>query len=390
MPGIELPGASQHSGALVQDRAHLRMNQHLSVFPKRLYALDALRGIAALAVVFWHWQHFFFQGALPGPLQTEEQPFFSMFALFYRHGGDAVALFFSLSGFIFFWLFGHAVARGDLTARQFFVERFSRIYPLHLATFAAVALLQMAYTRYTGNAFVYPFNDLYHGVLNVFLAPAWGLEQGWSFNAPAWSISVEVLLYVAFFLLWRYSPLPMLTSLFLIAVAAYVFPAQYKISLGVFSFFCGGVGYVWVAWLLQRMPPRWVGTGLTIGCVAGWWLFGVDQPLIKFALLFPLTIMAIAACHQVLEPVARRLAWLGDISYAAYLLHFPLQITAALLADKFFAGRSVFYQPWTLLLFFAVLIGASLICHRWFERPMQQWLRQFGRERLASGVIARQ
>ncbi|MNP79249.1 hypothetical protein D3C76_1770410 [compost metagenome] len=72
------------------------------------------------------------------------------------------------------------------------------------------------------------------------------------------------------------------------------------------------------------------------------------------------------------------------------MLHFPLQMIAALLADKFFPGRSVFYQPWTLLLFFSVLIGASLICHRFFERPTQQWLRQFGRERLASGVLARQ
>ncbi len=390
MSGIELPGASQHSGALVQDRAHFGMNQHLSVFPKRLYALDALRGIAALAVVFWHWQHFFFQGAVPGPLQTGQQPFYSLFSLFYRYGGDAVALFFSLSGFIFFWLFGHAVARRNLTAKQFFIERFSRIYPLHLATFGAVALLQMIYTRYTGNAFVYPFNDVYHGVLNIFLAPAWGVEQGWSFNGPAWSISVELLLYTAFFLLWRYSPFPTLISFLLIAVAAWIFPAQYKITLGVFSFFCGGVGYVWLAWLLQRAPARWVGVCLTIGCAAGWWLFGADQPLIKFALLFPLTIMAIAACHQLLEPVARHLAWLGDISYASYLLHFPLQIIAALLADKFFPGRSVFYQPWTLLLFFSVLISASLICHRWFERPMQQWLRQFGRERLANGVIARQ
>ncbi|MBF4213307.1 acyltransferase, partial [Pseudomonas donghuensis] len=78
----------------------------------------------------------------------------------------------------------------ELTGKQFFIERFSRIYPLHLATFASVALLQMFYTRYTGNAFVYPFNDLYHGVLNVFLAPAWGFEQGWSFNGPAWSISI--------------------------------------------------------------------------------------------------------------------------------------------------------------------------------------------------------
>lgn len=385
-----MPGASQHSGAFVQDRAHYGMKHHLSVFPKRLYALDALRGIAALAVVFWHWQHFFFQGALPGLLQTAQQPFYSVFSLFYQHGGDAVALFFSLSGFIFFWLFGQAVARRELTGKQFFIERFSRIYPLHLATFAAVALLQMVYTRYAGNAFVYPYNDLYHGVLNVFLAPAWGLEHGWSFNGPAWSISVEVLLYAAFFLLWRYSPFPTLISVLLIAIAAYVFPAQYKISLGVLSFFCGGVGYMWVEALLQRAPARWVGIGLTMGCVVGWWLFDATQPLIKFALLFPLTIMAIAACHQLLEPVARRLAWLGDISYASYLLHFPLQIIAALLADKFFPGRAVFYQPWTLLLYFAVLISVSLMCHRWFERPMQQWLRQFEGGRLTSGVIARQ
>ncbi|WP_257012247.1 acyltransferase family protein [Pseudomonas moraviensis] len=77
------------------------MKQNPSVFPERLYALDALRGIAALAVVFWHWQHFFFQGAAPGPLQREDQPLYSLFSLFYRHGGDAVSLFFSLSGFIF-------------------------------------------------------------------------------------------------------------------------------------------------------------------------------------------------------------------------------------------------------------------------------------------------
>ncbi|WP_223534210.1 acyltransferase family protein [Pseudomonas sp. GL-B-16] len=366
------------------------MHQHLSVFPKRLYALGVLRGIAALAVVFWHWQHFFFQGAVPGLLQTEQQPFYSVFSLFYRQGGDAVALFFSLSGFIFFWLFGHAVARRELTAKQFFIERFSRIYPLHLATFGAVALLQMVYTGDTGNAFVYLFNDVYHGVLNIFLAPAWGLEQGWSFNGPAWSISVEVLLYAAFFLLWRYLPFPTLISFLLIAVAAWIFPAHYKITLGVFSFFCGGVGYVWLAWLLQRVPARWVGICLTTGCAAGWWLFGADQSLIKFALLFPLTIMTIVACHQLLEPVARRLAWLGDISYASICCTSYCKLSPRCWRINSSRGVASFINRGRCCCFFSVLMGASLICHRWFERPMQQWLRQFGRERLASGVIARQ
>jgi peptidoglycan/LPS O-acetylase OafA/YrhL len=67
--------------------------------------------------------------------------------------------------------------------------------------------------------------------------------------------------------------------------------------------------------------------------------------------------------------------WGTSVS-AAYLLHFPLQIVAALLADKFLPGRAVFYQPWSLLLFFAVLIGSSLLCHYGFERPVQRWIRR--------------
>jgi peptidoglycan/LPS O-acetylase OafA/YrhL len=368
------------------------MNTQLSRLPERLYALDALRGVAALAVVFWHWQHFFFQGAVPGPLQVEQQPFYNLFALFYRHGGDAVALFFSLSGFIFFWLFSRAVASRELGGRQFLRERFSRLYPLHLATFGLVAVLQWVYTRYNGNSFVYPLNDAYHALLNLFLAPAWGFEKGWSFNGPAWSISVEVLLYAAFFLLFRYSRYPLVVSVVPIVIAGYMFPDQYKITLGVLSFFCGGLAYRALTWMLEKRSDRAVGAMLVSGCTAAWWAYdpGTAQSLlIRFAVLFPLTIMAVAACHQVLDPLARRLAWLGDISYASYLLHFPLQICAALLADKFFPGRNVFYQPWTLLLFFALLIAASLVCHRWFERPMQRWLRAQRRERQAGAEMVR-
>jgi len=29
-------------------------------FPKHLYLLDILRGLASLAIVIWHYQHFFF------------------------------------------------------------------------------------------------------------------------------------------------------------------------------------------------------------------------------------------------------------------------------------------------------------------------------------------
>ena len=32
--------------------------------PKRFHSLDVVRGIAALSVVLWHWQHFFYDGTI--------------------------------------------------------------------------------------------------------------------------------------------------------------------------------------------------------------------------------------------------------------------------------------------------------------------------------------
>ena len=49
------------------------------VMPERLYSLDVLRGIAALAVVFWHWQHFFYIGDTAIGFETREQPLFNAF-----------------------------------------------------------------------------------------------------------------------------------------------------------------------------------------------------------------------------------------------------------------------------------------------------------------------
>jgi peptidoglycan/LPS O-acetylase OafA/YrhL len=167
-----------------------------------------------------------------------------------------------------------ACPRAARTDREtVFIDRFSRIYPLHLATFVVVAVLQKIYSAYTGNAFVYPFNDAYHALLNVLLAPAWGFEDGWSFNGPVWSVSVEVLLYGAFFLLWRYAPAPLVISVGLVVSAAWIFPAHYKIALGVIGFFGGGLAYFGVAALLRRFAERWVGVSLTLVCATGWWLF---------------------------------------------------------------------------------------------------------------------
>jgi peptidoglycan/LPS O-acetylase OafA/YrhL len=108
------------------------MNNH-ATSPRRLHSLDALRGVAALAVVFWHWQHFFFSGtALAAGFNKEAQPFYEVFKIFYQHGALGVYLFFSLSGFIFFWLYATTISTRRLTPSEFFVLRVLAAVPLAL------------------------------------------------------------------------------------------------------------------------------------------------------------------------------------------------------------------------------------------------------------------
>src|SRR5215813_3086162 len=110
---------------------------------KRLYALDTLRGFAALSVVLWHWQHFFaISGTWQQGWQKSSEPFYVFLKPFYEQGWAAVDLFFALSGFIFFWLYSEAIREGRIGAWRFGWLRFSRLYPLHLLTLLAVTAMQ--------------------------------------------------------------------------------------------------------------------------------------------------------------------------------------------------------------------------------------------------------
>jgi peptidoglycan/LPS O-acetylase OafA/YrhL len=127
---------------------------------KRLYSLDALRGIAALSVVIWHWQHFF---AISGDWQAgwrrDSQPLFWLLKPLYEQGWIAVDLFFALSGFVFFWLYGEAIREHRMAPARFALLRFSRLYPLHFVTLIIVAVLQTFFFRATGTFFIFDAND---------------------------------------------------------------------------------------------------------------------------------------------------------------------------------------------------------------------------------------
>jgi peptidoglycan/LPS O-acetylase OafA/YrhL len=355
---------------------------------QRLYSLDALRGIAAIAVVFSHWPHFFYNGTERVAVEMQALPLYALFASLYNNGWLGVDLFFCLSGFVFYWLYSGPVASRTVSGRDFFVLRFSRLYPLHFATLLAVALGQALMLRATGSYFVYEHNDAYHFVLNVLFAPAWGFEEGYSYNAPVWSVSVEILLYASFFALCRLLPV---RAAVLVAAAAvglvFVAPSNLLIGRGITAFFLGGTTFLVyrritaggrtgavLRWLPLLAGAFW----LLIPLSLSWLEAPIQLRYFAALVLFPVTILTLALFETQRANLLRRAAFLGDISYASYLLHFPLQLAALGVVAALGLGREVFYSPWTLAAFIAVLLAASFASHRLFEMPAQRALRKRG------------
>ena len=374
--------------------------------PQRLYSLDVLRGLAALSVVFWHWQHFFYSGTTPGVVEVEKEPLYSVFFLFYNKGWLAVDLFFSLSGFVFYWLYSSRIAERRITFRNFAVLRFSRLYPLHLATLLFVAIAQLWFIRTIGSPFIYQHNDRRHFLLNLLFTSSWGLESGYSFNAPIWSVSVEMLLYALFFVVCRMLPVRLLTLAAASIIGFLLITTIYPpVGRGVGSFFLGGcvfLAYLRLitsdnarrvtkfilylasfAWLITLVVSKYQlnVTAISFQRVRFLWRLPTYFPLLDQAflwatvVLFPLTILSLALIETNRGSLGKRCGFLGNISYSSYLLHFPLQMIVVMLATALAFDRSLFNASWFMALFFGVLILLSLASYYYFEAPMQKFLR---------------
>jgi len=376
---------------------------------KRLYSLDALRGLAALSVVVWHWQHFYaISGTWQAGWQRDSQPFFGLLKPLYLDGWAAVDLFFALSGFVFFWLYADAIRTRAVGAGKFTLLRFSRLYPLFFATLIAALGLQTAFQNMTGTFFIFPADDWGRFAASLVMAQQWlppTTDQ--FFDGPAWSVSIEVLLYAVFFLLCRGGlrgpKMALLVSLCGISLMEW----NSFIARGICGYFLGGAAFFVTEKIKARADAKRIARTLCVLAIVLWvmlivetlygplhsacyWLAGHISPEVgrlyvseeenAFLLLFiytvsPLTIMALALHEQVLGGAYGRLHWLGDISYSTYILHFPLQIACAVLALTFGFGPALFMHDWSMIAFYAVLIGLGLLSYHFFERPMQNLIR---------------
>lgn len=339
----------------------------------KLLGLELLRFGAALAVLFSHYR--FLAAAGMPPMEQQDFPLHQLFWPLYDHGLLAVQIFWGISGYIFFWKYGAAIHSRAIAAREFFWLRFSRLYPLHIVTLVAVTGLQAIYRQVAGSDLIYPSTDGWTFARQIFIATDWGPPVAQSFNGPIWSISAEVVVYAAFFLLLRkFEPSARLCIAIVAAGLALQLGGFGWASIGCATYFFAG-GFAALAPRNAAGPAGAMLVSLLAACLLTELLDSPSMVPIVLLIGTPCLLVLVSQDWAVLARWQRPIQAAGNLTYSSYLLHFPLQLLLAICVAL--SGIELpLASPLFLIVYLGVTLAVAAASYRRFELPAQRWLRR--------------
>lgn len=366
----------------------------------RVTCLDGLRGVAACAVVAFH----FFYAFTPGPFADKARTGFSLFdtplAVLWN-GHFAVAVFFVLSGFVLAasapksareapLMIGLRYLRLGVPALASSILAWAWLVSFPDAAREVQALTGSPWFRWTYQPPIPPLGQaIWEGAIGVFV------DGTTRFNNPLWTMQAEffgsLLVYGSYALL-RGGARPVAMALGLV-----LFPMA---GLFYLAAFCGGA---LVYELRGRLRDHlWLGAGLALGGLVLGATFpgraaeedlvsqlaatlGRNGPCQAGALLLLVAVLITPPLRRFLEtPPLQRL---GELSFPIYLVHVPLIVAPA---SALFAAYAPL-DPAALAVLFIATCLATLALGQLFllavERPVLAGLkaiRSRARARLAA------
>jgi peptidoglycan/LPS O-acetylase OafA/YrhL len=362
----------------------------------RLVVLDAQRGVCALFVALLH---------AKGVSHIHDSAFIRGSWLF-------VDFFFVLSGFVIALVYLEQID-GAVSFKAFVIRRFGRLWPLH----AFVLLLYIASEaiKVVAHKAGLPLHTMaFTGAMsvgaigaNLMLVHSLGLGYALNWNAPSWSISVESYTYLMFAALcisarqWMKTAATILIGISIAVLS--LCGTQYlgaSLDLGIFrccyGFFVGVLTFFSYRAVRRRGGRLPTASALEVGTLIAVVLFvsgAHDGPLTMVApIIFGSMVFVFAfeagAVSRLLQK--RTFVWLGDRSYAIYMIHALVGDTivrvllSAAAATPFHAlmvttgadnaGFSVSFGDRFLTdLYIIFYVAVTLLCadlvHRAIERP---------------------
>lgn len=321
----------------------------------RVVELDALRGLAALAVVAYHYTTFYAQHVG----HVDPLPFG------FAAGNYGVHLFFLISGFVIFM-----TLERTRTAMDFVVSRFSRLYPAYWVAMAITAAVVFTIGLPAQRL---PLHEL---LLNLTMVQQiLGAEH---LDGSYWTLEVELFFY-AQMLLWfvagQLKRIHWIIGAWLVLAVIYGQTAQHGVHFSYTArellilrhipFFALGI-------LFYRLWSKPGERGLNIAMIALCLLaIGLAQPPVFLLVgLVCCAIFALFVHNQLRWLGGATFAYVGAISYSLYLLHQAIGVALIHLLER--SGVSSAFA--VVLTVLAVLALASAVTFL-VERPAMRWIR---------------
>lgn len=335
-----------------------------------------LRGGGGIVIAcIFHYMHF--------PLdELSRYPFYEYLKLFYDYGYLCVEMFLMISGFKFVALYEKKISEKEMTFSKFILKRVIRLYPLFAIMIIATQILQMECFHRFGWYFLHETATLYDMLLSLL-----GVAGILNLNAiitigPAWTLPVEMAMYIIFFYVVRYAKYHYAEAYFLALLFGLTvrgwgcwYPIiNGNLARGLISFFMGAL---LCKFQQQVKKPRQVALiglcGLLISAMI--WHFLGKEAFGDFDGYFSLIVLPCILLFCLNSKVAIFLlsskiaSFFGKISYSMYLVHFPVSILIAM--SYAMSGQTLDSSSPTLFFLRTVLIlFASIATYYLLEKPM--------------------
>lgn len=363
-----------------------------------LPALTGLRTLLALTILMFHFT--------PSGLTWARHPSITLYPLV-NIGYVFVSFFFLISGFILSYNYAHR--EGGVRKTDFWMARFSRLYPVYLLTMlVSIPMLMLEWQAR-------PHGQFWAGaILTPLLMQGFFPHLATFWNTVSWTLSCEVVLYIAFpwllklrwprspwklaamvlgfwclglvphTLYWLLNPDHLPTPVNRYSDGTWLNTLKYTPVAYLCTFLAGlTLGRLHDAAKLELRGRMWAGlTGFALAWFAVYHLApNVPYILVHGGLFTPVWSLVILGLAGV-SPLARifsirPLVAVGTSTYALYLLHFNVfqllqwhHVTERMGIQRF--------DPW---ISYAFVVLLAMTVRRWVEHPCQQAIQSWWKRR---------
>lgn len=382
-----------------------------------LNALTGARFLAAYWVVVYHFVTYFRTLPLPGKAPSPGHIPSLMYTVI-NEGHLAVDFFFLLSGFILAYTYVTPEGKMRGTRREFWVARIARIYPVYIL---GLLIYLPVYLTIVPGWGVFALSVVAH----IFMLHSW-IPVTIPWNGPSWSLGVEAFFYALFPLLLPLAGRLRRKGLWLLLIGSWLFLAVmdavlvFAAKLGMeklqyfrdvvrynpvpsFPMFITGMalGLLFIRYGRDALPLLRKANGPVFDALiivalivsAGLLVFshklgihGASVDTMGPIMLLPMAAIILLLAFQrgviawlLSHPFA---VWLGEISYAVYILHNPLWFV---LSHPLWAVlKAVFltlthHAPDDVAMFVAfslTVVASAGLSFQFIERPLRRAIRQ--------------